>query len=208
MDPAHLRIVVSGPVGSGKTTLARALAEHFGLRFLGEPMAALVRAETAFRGLRRTLGAPREQVAAALQACEAAYRACIAERAALYAMPGGFVADRWEVDLLDFWLVAVAPYGDDSPTADFLADMQRKARGFSAFVMLPLRRPASQTEGSNEHALRRNLKFGPSLLNWTVSLGLVRNFTDLPVVLAAEATGPIGSRVGEVAQLIESQVRP
>ena len=207
MDPAHLRIVVSGPVGSGKTTLARALAAHYGLRLLGEPMAAVVRAETAFRGLRRTLGAPREQLVTALQACVMAYRACIAERASLYAMPGGFVADRWEVDLLDFWLVALAPYSDDGPTADFLADMQRKAAGFSAFVMLPLQRPSDHTDGRNEHALRRNLKFGPSLLNWTVSLGLARNFTDLPVILAPEAADSVESRVGEVVALIDRQAR-
>ncbi|AMO22151.1 hypothetical protein UC35_03685 [Ramlibacter tataouinensis] len=194
-------------MGSGKTTLVSALAAHWGVPALAEGMAPLVNAETRFRRLRQKTAVTQEELKPAVQSCVKAYRQCVAAREQAYRRPGGFVADRWEADLMDFWLVTMAPHADDRVTGEFLYEVQRKSEQLSAIVILPLRRPGV-AEDRNEMEMRRNLKFSGTLLNWLVTSALARQFTKVPVLFVTNEAASVQERVQQVEHLLREAQRP
>jgi len=90
-----MRIAVSGAVSTGKTTLARALAERLDLAFIEENLDTLFGADPG----------PRETP----EAFAAAIVHCLERKRALEADAGNFVADRCPLDLLNFWQAKTLP---------------------------------------------------------------------------------------------------
>jgi predicted ATPase len=118
------RIVFSGSAGTGKTTLARAVADRLGLPYIEE-------------GIR-----PRVEAGLKLYLLDESQRRDLIrelweeQHAAQEAAGHGFVADRSAVDYAAFWL----HYGltdEQEETRTFLAEMERAARAESRVVLCP-----------------------------------------------------------------------
>ncbi len=119
-----LRIAFSGSAGTGKTTLAKAVAEHLGLPYIEEGFRKRVDQglilykmnDAQRRDLMRDLW--REQLEQELAAAE------------------GFVSDRSSVDFAAFWL-HYALTDAESETAEFMAEMERETERTDRIVLCP-----------------------------------------------------------------------
>jgi broad specificity phosphatase PhoE/nicotinamide riboside kinase len=121
------RIALSGSAGTGKTTLARALAAHWGVPYLDEGMRRRLEggldlhslSPEGFRALNLEL---RDEQA-------------MRERAALRSH-GGFVSDRSALDYAAFWLV-YRFVDDEEVTEQVMQAAAEQAAGYDAVVLLP-----------------------------------------------------------------------
>lgn len=192
------RIVVSGAVGAGKTTLVHALAERLGVPAIGEGLCDLYAELTANQRL-RSGSAPQAERSQALERLMQTFFDWAHERARQYGAHPGFVADRWEADLLDLWLKLFADFDCDARTAQLLGDMRAKAQGLACAVLLP---PAIRpVEARNEDGLRRRQTFTLTFLSSLVTSGLLRQCPGLPV-LALPAQSSVEERVDRVLAFI------
>lgn len=91
--PGAPRIVISGPVGAGKTTLAHALAERLGIPVIAENRAVLLGHLRAWRQLRADPQRQDER-GPALQRLFETFFHWAEERDRLYRAHEAFVADR------------------------------------------------------------------------------------------------------------------
>jgi predicted ATPase len=118
------RIAFSGSAGTGKSTLARAVAEHLGVPYIEE-------------GFRRRV----DEGLLMYKLDDAQRRELMREmwaeqRAREVGATDGFVSDRSSVDFAAFWL----HYGledSEEETERFLADMRRDASGVDRVVLCP-----------------------------------------------------------------------
>jgi len=118
------RIALSGSAGTGKSTLGRALAEHYGVPYIEERMR--LRLENGF-----TLG----------KLSPDGWRALMhelwAEHAAEEARyPNGFVADRSSLDFLAFWL-HYGLYDAEAETEAYAAAMREHAQHYDRILLFP-----------------------------------------------------------------------
>ena len=118
------RLALSGSAGTGKSTLGRALAEHYGVPYIEERMR--LRLENGFQ-----LG----------NLSPAEWRALMhdlwAEHAAEEARyPKGFVADRSSLDFLAFWL-HYGLYDEEAETEAYSAAMRAHAATYDRILLFP-----------------------------------------------------------------------
>lgn len=127
------RVAISGPSGTGKTTLAMALAGATGLPLVGEG----VREWCAGRGVARPADLPPEQ---ARQMQEDLLAARIDRERAL---PAGFVADRASMDHACYALLAV---GRDAAMSDWAMEYVARClcHGREMYDLIVVTRPGSR----------------------------------------------------------------
>lgn len=119
-----MRLALSGSAGTGKTTLARRLADELDLVYVEE-------------GMRRRLEAGLDLFALAPAELAALLEELWAEqRAAELAAASGFVADRSSLDFAAFWL-HYGLYHDAPRTERFLDELRAHAERYQRIVLLP-----------------------------------------------------------------------
>jgi len=118
------RIALAGSAGTGKTTLARRLADELGLPYIAEGMRSRLQAGLAPLALK-----PAE--------LRALMREMWSEqRAAEEAATRGFVADRSSIDFAAYWL-QYGLYDELEETDEWLARMRTEAARYTRLVLLP-----------------------------------------------------------------------
>lgn len=141
-----MRLSITGAAGIGKTTLARALAEHFGVPVLTEDFSRIVRAFN-------TPPPPGESgVSQWRAACRAACCGWLRQREIQYCANPGFVEDRCAIDILLRWLLENLSDSDNGETGRMI-EATRALVAMTDFVVIPPLLPAAP--GRNEDGLVR-----------------------------------------------------
>lgn len=196
MNSSQLKIVISGAVGSGKTTLAHALGKKLALPVLPENMAALYQALGVYRQAMKMPNATKASKNDKAQLLMRCFADWVNERRALYTQHRGFIADRWEADLLDLWLKLFADLPCDDQTMQLLGDMRKKAEQFDCAVMLP---PGTyQADTQNEDGLGRRQTANLTLLSTLVTGGLHRQCPGLVTLYLSPKVAALDDRVSAV----------
>jgi hypothetical protein len=175
-----LRIAISGPNASGKTTLAKAISEHYAIPVIEEGMGVLFGAQNELKRL-SDRSAPQEEIKPALERWQECFTHWARSREAEYSKHSSFVADRWEADLLDIWLVLMRRQDNIDPHTVRLDRYLRQAAAHLSFVILmPLAKPLS--DAPNDAGLARASSFSNRLLNSVTTAGLIFTRTKLNVL--------------------------
>ena len=122
--PMNLRIAISGSAGTGKTTLAQALAERLDVPYLEEGFRERREAGLDLHDLSRA-----EHQALLMELYEEA-------RSQAMACPDGFVQDRCPLDFLAFWL-HYGFWGEDGMTASLFERAQSDLAAYDRVIVLP-----------------------------------------------------------------------
>jgi hypothetical protein len=207
MPVAPYRIVVSGPVGSGKSTLVAALAERLGLRPIEEKMAPLYRTRAALIQSSKPPVAPVAEQVALRDAWLQSFFDWCADRAGEYraASETGFVADRWEMDLLGNWLRIFSAHRPapqdllDRKGRELMALATERAHHIDLAILLPV---ADGFEKSNEAGLVRAADFASQVLSYQTSLGLMQTLPPNVLRYAPPAVEPVDKRLADILDLL------
>ena len=196
----HLRIAVSGAVGSGKTTLVKALAARYQLIVLEENMKEIYHALGFWRRERRRAGVARLELEAAYVNLIKAFEHWVNDRSKKYAIHSGFVADRWEADALDFWLKVLGDFANDEATIKLVQNMRKQAALFDFIIMLPLLKPFAEVR--NEDGLVRRKSFSLRLMSYLMTEGLIRQCPGARVIYLPNQPQSVEERVAFIEKMI------
>ncbi|MBR7798676.1 AAA family ATPase [Undibacterium fentianense] len=170
-DLKQLRIVISGPVGSGKTSLTTAIARHFEIPHIEENLKKIYQAKIQCKKILRETNDPIIQKRAYDQ-WMGAYVDWFKNRTNLYNQHAAFVADRWEADILGLWLRLFSGETCEGITKQMLSDMRNKANTFDAAIILPMIDLDSPLK--NEDGLTRRKDFNSLFSSHLMTGALVR----------------------------------
>jgi len=200
MTSDALRIAVSGFPGTGKTSLVYALSQKFNIPIIQENMTDIAKAQTEYR-LARTSGRgiTPDKVGRLLDA----FSSWDADRTRQYGVNSAFVADRWEADMLEVFLVGIGAtdHRSDKIFSSLLRSFQTKAKLFDIVVVTPLLQPF--TAESNETGLSRTLSLTSHVRNMALVLGLMQNFSSVPIFSLPNTPLSVDERVELIASHLE-----
>lgn len=177
---ANLRIAISGPNASGKTTLAKAISEKYAIPMIEEDMGGVFGAQKELDQL-RSQSAPQGEIKSALGRWQECFFDWAKSREAEYSRYDSFVADRWEADLLDIWLVLMRRYENIDPqTVRLVRHVKAAAARLSFAVLMPIAKPLSDVP--NDAGLVRASSFSNRLLNSMTTAGIIFSLPNLSVL--------------------------
>lgn len=200
MKSRNLKIALSGFSGTGKTSLAKALGHRLELPVIPEEMLTLANADRAL-----VIAQAENRFAELPDAIQALINAFVHwdnGRSEAYAQRQGYIADRWEADLLDWWLARFGKgsYPVDQVTATLFGNFQKKAADLDYVILMPLLRPFSRD--ANDEGNKRGGSMTTQLLNTTLTRGLIVSFTQLPIISLPSQPLGIDERVDYVLKAI------
>jgi hypothetical protein len=202
-----MKIALTGSVGTGKTTLAKALAESLHLPFLEEDFTGVIKAVETLRHEQKQAGG---QSSDAQRAYVEAGLTWLRKRGAAQAAHEGFVADRFAFDLLARWIVAGVGAADNEWFLKLLAECRRQGNALDLIVMPPLvignagAVAATAALGPNEAGLRRREKISDRVLLHSVTRGLMDQFLRTPKLHLPRSADTPEKRVALVMKALRS----
>jgi hypothetical protein len=189
----NLKLVVSGFPGTGKTTLVNAISSEFSLPIIQENMFQI---GDLNRQLNIAIKEKRQKEIPGLikKYCES-FLDWDAKRAAEYRKHEGFIADRWEADLLDYWLLSSSSYlGDLSKvTTKLLKNLQEKSKNIDICILTPLIEPFSHDK--NEEGNVRTKGFTTHLRNIVTTVGIIKTFTKTTLIMLPNSKMTLDERL-------------
>lgn len=200
MTTNNLKIALSGFPGTGKTTLANALGQRLGLPVIAENMRPLANADANF--VIAQAHNQNKDIPQLAQILIGAFLSWDASRGEEYVKHDGFIADRWEADLLDWWL---ARFGKgvlavDDITGKLLMSFQTKAENLDYVILMPLRHQFSAD--ANDDGIKRTNRLTAQIRTTAMVRGLLASFTNLPIISLPNAPLSVEQRVDFIINTI------
>lgn len=160
-----MRIGIIGSAGTGKTTLAKALAKHLHATYVPDAVLAVLkdRGRESWQGV---VAGDRRRIR------EEALRRKISAEASEEA----FVSDKTVIDYLAYWLQNQSEQELRNVNEEFLSQCKEAAKRYDVLVLLPYREDVSYALGRNQDPVH-NLKVAAHKLGLLILL-------DLPFVQA------------------------
>lgn len=200
MPLENIRIVISGPNASGKTTLARAISEKYQVKIIQENLQAIIKARVA---LHKTIFAQAKEnlIKEARKVLINEFMNWLRQRDRDYKRNNAFVADRWEADLLDMWLVFMRNEVDvDDLTGLIVKTMTERAENINLAIIMPLAQPMSLRP--NEDSIKRNSTLTNRLLNSMLTKGIIQSLPKMRVLKMPHKDLSVYERLSLVDQFI------
>jgi deoxyadenosine/deoxycytidine kinase len=203
MTTKNMRLAITGPVGSGKTSLANTLAQKLHLAKIPENWAMIPEAKKSFIHANKSDQADDEGTKInSIKVWAESYFEWVRMRdKAIAETSGGYILDRWEVDALANWLVTVGPRVDEKYTKILFRKMQRRSQQIDLIIILPLQGHVDETHNSEK--IRRNLRFDSRLANAAVTRGLITDYCRTPIIKIPGRSMSMDERVELVIQRIK-----
>lgn len=198
---SNLKIAISGPNASGKTTIADLLAKELNLQLISEEVGDIFSHQRLYLEICRN-SQSKEKILSAKKEWIRSFFKWSQLRNSKYSNCTGFIADRWEADLLDFWLVNFGrePHLDQL-TVKLFKNFQAKAKNLDLAIIMPFKQP--YTKNQNESKLNRVSSFSNRLLNSVVTTGIIYTAPSLRILRIPQNL----SNADDCLDFILSQIR-
>ena len=196
MSDNTLKIAISGPNATGKTTLANAISERYRIPVIDEGVSQIFNFQAVFEKLRYER-APINELVQAKRTWINSFSRWVENRSREYEKHPGFVADRWEADLLDFWLVLMRNERNvDQLTTRFVKNLQARAKALDLVIVMPFVVPF--THEKNDAAMTRATTLANRLLNTMVTNGIMQGIPETRVLRIPPAVISLDERLALV----------
>jgi adenylate kinase family enzyme len=165
-DLSKSKIALMGVAGTGKTTLAKELAESFGLTVLPENFSSVISSLYAIGKV------PKEEALSKVKEFVETSLAWLQARAKQMQETEGFVADRTALDILEIYLGSRIGRSDNAFTAKLIKECQRQMDSHDLIVVLPIDMFSFETD-KNEDGLKRRNNLADKVASQATKIGLL-----------------------------------
>jgi len=197
-----LRIAVSGPAGAGKTSLVLQLADALSLPVIEEGFLDIVAAQEEYRRSGHVLGTPPSpEQRLALSRWMASYFDWCKKREAAYEKYPSYVADRWELDILGYWMQAFVQHDPWDETIRMRDIFLRRSLEIDLVVMLPMGN--FDAGARNDVGLRRQTSRVRSLITQLSFAGLLAAVPDSVGRYSPSTVEPTEKRVADIVRMVQ-----
>lgn len=198
------KIALTGPAGSGKTTLAGALGKALSLPVLPEGVEDIYRKRAAFVYTQKTGAPAARQWEAVWASMDSHFEWCQVQAQRTADLPG-FVADRWEMDIMSNWIRCFPKHDVDDRTKRLHDIWRARAGAYDLIVVLPIGDfPAGET---NDLGMRRRMNMAVQLMAFSIDAGLATLIEPRHKVLQLGPDSSVEERVQSVFARLEDLSR-
>jgi hypothetical protein len=195
----NLRITISGAVGAGKTTLTKELASYFKIDTIDENFVGIYQARQNFINIQKTNPSP-EELKRAFKAWMEAYFSWVKNRGLEYLSKKNFIADRWEADLLAFWLRDFSKSKVDGYTLKMLDLLKQNSQKITHAIVLPF---IPDVPNKNEAGLKRTKSLCVKIGGGAMIYGLINQYTNTPLKFIPPEVQTVADKITFIEKFIE-----
>ena len=174
------RLSISGPAGSGKTTLAQDLARSLQVPVLKENWGPIGKARQDYFSLLKDKTSTVEEKRAALRDWKLSYKIWLDTRYEKQSQLNGYISDRWAADAYSNWLRVFMKTEDDRMAHYLLGVLKEHSKMYDFFVLLPV--TAEIAEERNTDGIKRNPSLHIRIMATGLTAGLISHFLGRPII--------------------------